>query len=237
MASVNILYWRVLFGLMSASIAATAQSALPEEVRHHESKLNDYFLRDQHRKAQRSFEWLWTHNPTHSQEYFETGVLLYDYLLEEGKEKERAHYRAMLDTLRELTQVDLTTIYEQRFNEYGYHPRPPDRTVDLPPNLTTNYDVAPYYPEGTEALLTCIKSHLRYPKVLRKHGTSAKVFVAFVIKADGSIGHVRMLRGITAEADMQITEAVQLCTPWVPAQKNSQPVSVSVVLPINFAFR
>lgn len=208
-----------------------------QEIQEYERELEHYFRQDKYRKAQKAYEWLWMNNPSHSQLFYQTGILLYDYLLHEGKSSETKHYQQMLDTLKMLTDADKEAIYNQRFSTYGHHSE--NKVDQLPPVpvLAKDYDVAPYYSGGMESFMKHLHDHLTFPNILKGYGTEAKVFVAFVIKADGEIDHVHVLRGITPEVDARIVEVVQGAPAWIPAQKMGEPVPVRVVLPIDFRYR
>jgi TonB family protein len=102
----------------------------------------------------------------------------------------------------------------------------------------TVYTVIPESPEykgGAKAMMSDLRSVMRYPKAARKAGTQGRVFVAFVVDKQGRVRDASVLKGISPECDAESVRAVSTLNNWNPGRLRGKPVAVRFVLPINFA--
>lgn len=206
------------------------------QIDRYENKLKRYFLQDKFERAERAYQWLWMNRPVHDSQYYQTGLLLYDYLLMESEIKRKNHYQEMLDTLKTLTEMDVESAYDRQFEKHNHHID--EEKYHAPSSVVENdYDIAPSYPGGMEALTTYLHGKLDNTELSKYHGKSVRVFVEFIVKANGKIDDVRMLRGISPEVDAQIIEALYSVPAWTPAQKVGKFVPVKMILPINMVRR
>lgn len=98
-------------------------------------------------------------------------------------------------------------------------------------------EVPPVYEGGMEALMKFVKKKLRYPASPRRQGIEGTVFVSFVVNGDGSVTHVKVLRGIHVECDEEAARVISLLPSWKGGKQNGNPVAVRMVLPIKFALQ
>jgi TonB family protein len=76
---------------------------------------------------------------------------------------------------------------------------------------------------------------LRYPDYAVQNGISGKVILQFVVKFDGNIDGVRVLRGVYDLLDKEAIRAVKsIPQQWTPATIRGKPVNAFVVFPIEF---
>ncbi|MCS6969268.1 MAG: TonB family protein [Cytophagales bacterium] len=90
---------------------------------------------------------------------------------------------------------------------------------------------------GYPAYYRYIKNSLEYPEEAKKHNAEGQVFVEFIVRKDGSVTdvHVPPGKGIGYGCDEEAIRVVKQGEKWKPAlNKNGQPVSQRVVLPIKF---
>jgi len=102
---------------------------------------------------------------------------------------------------------------------------------------TTVYVVAqamPRFPGGTEAQIQFLSSHLHFPEKALQHHIAGKVYVTFVVERDGSISHIRVLKGLGYGCDSAAVRAVAEMPRWEPGMTNGKPVRVRYTLPFNF---
>ena len=102
----------------------------------------------------------------------------------------------------------------------------------------TKVTVPPEYPGGTDALVDFLVKNLKYPEKAKKDSIVGKVFVTFVVEADGSVSHVKVLRGIGGGCDEEAVRVVSMMPKWKPGTQggeNAKPVAVQMNLPIQFA--
>jgi TonB family protein len=92
----------------------------------------------------------------------------------------------------------------------------------------------PVWSGGDEARIKFMMENLKYPESAKKKGIQGKVFVTFVIKSDGSVSDVKVLRGVGGGCDEEAVRVVKLMPKWIPGENQGKPVNVQYVLPIKF---
>ncbi len=105
---------------------------------------------------------------------------------------------------------------------------------DMPEPVLMAAEVMPEFPGGVKALQDFIAKHLNYPVFEAENGIEGKVVVQFVVEKDGSIGDVRIVRGMTKGLDM---EAIRVCMKlpnFKPALQRGKPCRVWFTLPVSF---
>lgn len=98
-------------------------------------------------------------------------------------------------------------------------------------------EAPPMYEGGMEALMKFVKKKLRYPASARRQGIEGTVYVSFVVRGDGSITQVTVLRGIHVECDEEAARVISLLPSWKGGKQNGNPVSVRMVLPLKFSLQ
>ena len=94
----------------------------------------------------------------------------------------------------------------------------------------------PEFPGGQEAMMKFISSNINYPEDMAEAGVGGKVFIEFVVRADGSISDVRVLRGIPGgqSLDREAVRVVKAMPKWMPGKQSGKPVDVIYRLPVMF---
>ena len=92
----------------------------------------------------------------------------------------------------------------------------------------------PVFPGGDAAMIEFLQKNMVYPENAKKKGITGKVFVGFVVEANGSITDVKVLRGFDKECDAEAVRLVKLMPKWKPGSDKGKPVRVSFVMPFNF---
>jgi TonB family protein len=98
-------------------------------------------------------------------------------------------------------------------------------------------DEMPEYPGGVAALRTFLANNVKYPIEAAKKGIQGKVFVNFVVEKDGTVGLVKIARGVDPSLDAEAMRVVKLLTNWKPGKQKGEDVRVSYTVPINFALQ
>ena len=83
----------------------------------------------------------------------------------------------------------------------------------------------PIFPGGQAALLQYIASQIRYPKEALENGIHGRVIVQFVVTSTGSVGTVKVVRGIDPELDKEAIRVVKSLPKFTPGKINGQPVN------------
>lgn len=92
----------------------------------------------------------------------------------------------------------------------------------------------PEYEGGLEAMYKFINKNLKYPASARRMNIEGKVFLSFVVDADGSIAEATVLKGISADCDKEALRVIQMMPKWRPGKQSGRPVRVRYNLPIYF---
>lgn len=99
------------------------------------------------------------------------------------------------------------------------------------------YDVVEQKPEftgGQTEFAKYFKESVQYPEEAKKKGIQGKVFVNFIVGADGSISNARVLQAVDPMLDAEALRVVTNMPKWVPGKEKGKEVAVYYNLPVNF---
>lgn len=93
------------------------------------------------------------------------------------------------------------------------------------------------YPGGNEALFKFMGENIKYPKYEEKQNIQGKVIAEFVVKKDGSISDVVILKTVekSKNLDAEVLRVIAKMPKWTPATKNGIPIDSKMTLPVKFA--
>ena len=94
---------------------------------------------------------------------------------------------------------------------------------------------APEFPGGETALLEYLARHTNYPREARRKGITGKVYVSYTVGEDGKVGQVRVLRGLSPDADNEAKRVVANLPRFRPGREYNVPTSFTYTVPIYFA--
>lgn len=111
-----------------------------------------------------------------------------------------------------------------------------DEVDDEPytPPFVKRPEVLPTFCAGEEAMLKKITDNVRYPQMAIDNQISGVVYVTFVVKADGKIGDVTIVRGVDRVLDAEAIRVVKLLDCFNPGMQAGRPVNVPFTIPIRF---
>jgi len=89
--------------------------------------------------------------------------------------------------------------------------------------------------KGLDEFYKHVRDNLKYPEEARKTNTQGRVFVQFVVQADGSVTDIKIIRGIGAGCDEEAIRLVQTSPAWQPARYQGKSVATEMSLPIRFS--
>ena len=95
----------------------------------------------------------------------------------------------------------------------------------------------PSFPGGMEAMYKFLAENIKYPQEAKDKNITGKVYVTFVVEADGSISNPRLLRDIGGGCGQEAIRVVKLMPRWNPGKEKGQPVRVQFNLPVSFSLR
>lgn len=100
--------------------------------------------------------------------------------------------------------------------------------------IFTAVEQMPQFPGGDGELLKYIATHIKYPTMAAENNIQGRVVVKFVVKKDGNVGDVVVIRGKDPDLDKEAQRVVKTLPKFIPGKMNGQSVSVWYTLPINF---
>lgn len=93
------------------------------------------------------------------------------------------------------------------------------------------------YAGGEGARLTFLGKYIKYPQMAKESGISGTVYVEFVVEKDGSIGDVKLIRGIGGGCDQEAMRVVKMMPRWNAAKQRGKEVRVYFTMPIKFVLQ
>lgn len=112
---------------------------------------------------------------------------------------------------------------------------PSQLSQDEPEELVfTVVEEMPVYPGGNEAMYTYLGQNIKYPDVAKANKTQGTVYVTFIIRKDGSVSNVNILRGIGHGCDEEAIRVVEEMPLWKAGKQRGKAVNVQYNLPIKF---
>ena len=95
-------------------------------------------------------------------------------------------------------------------------------------------DVEAEFEGGYDAWKSFLLDELIYPEISIEFNEQGTVYISFVIEQDGSIGEVKVLRGVSRLLDEEAIRVIKKSPKWKPGLINNQPVRTRISIPINF---
>ncbi len=135
----------------------------------------------------------------------------------------------------ETTELPEITVSDKPDSQYSASDTSPVSTTAPSTEIFTVVEQVPEFPGGMAALRQYLASTLHYPDEARQKRREGRVFVQFIIDADGSIQNPRVLKGIGSGCDEEALRVVSAMPKWNPGRQNSRPVNVQFNLPIQFS--
>jgi protein TonB len=80
-----------------------------------------------------------------------------------------------------------------------------------------------------------INENLKYPEIAAENGIAGKVFVSFIIEADGTVSTVKVEKGVDPSLDKEAIRVVESSPKWEPGTQRGNNVRVQYTMPITFS--
>ena len=94
---------------------------------------------------------------------------------------------------------------------------------------------APAFPGGTHAMYKYLADNIKYPDEAKAAGKQGRVMVQFVVRKDGSISDVTVVRSAgDLSLDKEAVRAVSSMPKWNPGTQGGKPVNVQYTIPVQF---
>lgn len=98
-------------------------------------------------------------------------------------------------------------------------------------------DIMPVFPGGDAALLKYIGDSTHYPKEAKAMGIQGKVITRFMVKADGTVSDVAILKGVNPALDEESKRVVSTLPKFTPGKLKGKNVPVWYMVPITFTLK
>lgn len=95
----------------------------------------------------------------------------------------------------------------------------------------------PEYHGGMEALAKFLGDNLKYPHIAKESGILGTVVVQFVVEKDGSVGDVKVIRGLGGGCNEEAIRVISMMPKWTPGKQHSRAVKVSCQIPLIFKLK
>lgn len=159
-------------------------------------------------------------------EWYENGQLKKEASYKAGKQN--GYYLSYWDNgqpKRKESYQDDKLIEGQCFNEKG-------KEIKYFP-----MQVMPEFPGGVDAMMAFLSQTLRFPVSMQMQKVQGIVISQFIVKADGSLSDIKIIRGIHPEGDAEAKCVISKMPKWKPGTLDGEAVPVRFTLPIRFCLR
>ena len=82
-----------------------------------------------------------------------------------------------------------------------------------------------------------VAEHLVYPEIAKENGVQGRVILQFTILRDGSLGNVKVLRGVDSALEKEAVRVVSTSPKWEPGRQRGRAVNVTYTFPVIFQLR
>jgi len=102
------------------------------------------------------------------------------------------------------------------------------------PDFFTVPEIMPSFVGGDEARIRFLRENVVYPDMARRAGIEGTVYVSFIVKADGSITDIVVLKSVGGGCDEEAIRVIKKMPRWNPGMQFNSAVPVKVNMPIRF---
>lgn len=100
--------------------------------------------------------------------------------------------------------------------------------------LFTVVEHPPTYPGGLDKFYEFLGRTIHYPAAAKEKNVQGKVVVRFIVEADGSLSHIKILKDIGYGCGKEAARVMALSPKWNPGVQNGKKVRVQYNVPISF---
>jgi len=92
----------------------------------------------------------------------------------------------------------------------------------------------PSFPGGMEKFYEYLSQNLKYPAEAKANKIQGKVFLSFIVEADGKLNHIHVDRKLGYGTDEEAVRVVEESPNWTPGMLHGKAVRVKYNIPISF---
>jgi protein TonB len=113
-------------------------------------------------------------------------------------------------------------------------PPAPTKQVEVQEEIIEFPDVEASFPGGAAAMQKWISENVQYPQTSIEMNEQGKVYMSFVVEADGSISNIAVERGVSSDLDREAKRLLRQMPAWKPGEAKGKKARTRCRLPINF---
>lgn len=91
------------------------------------------------------------------------------------------------------------------------------------------------FPGGKDAEQAYFSTNMKYPQTAKDNGIEGIVTVMFTVKADGTVGNIKIKRMVDPDLEAEAIRLVKQMPKWTPAEDNGQSVESVAEVNVNFS--
>lgn len=92
----------------------------------------------------------------------------------------------------------------------------------------------PEFPGGAPELYQYLARNIKYPKSAKERKAQGRVISQFVVRKDGSIVDVKIVKGVDADLDAEAVRVISGMPKWKPGMQKGKAVDVKYTVPVTF---
>jgi protein TonB len=111
------------------------------------------------------------------------------------------------------------------------------QTAAAPAKVYTYVEQMPHIPGDNSVIgiVKAIQQRVVYPPNAIREQVQGRIFVSFVVAADGQVQRVAIVKGLRPDCDSAAVWAVRQLPRFEPGLQKGQPVAVAFTAPISFS--
>jgi protein TonB len=102
------------------------------------------------------------------------------------------------------------------------------------PEVFSFVEKMPMFPGGNNEINAWLAKNIVYPEIAKEQGIQGTVSLRFVVRADGTVSDVQVVKSLERNCDQEAVRAVKKMPKWIPGEQNGKPVNVYFSLPVRF---
>lgn len=113
----------------------------------------------------------------------------------------------------------------------------PDNMESTPSEVFVVVEEMPQFPGGDKAMMEFIYNNIVYPAEAKEKNIQGRVTLRFVVNYDGTVGNVKVIRGVDPLLDKEAQRVIESLPVWNPGRQGGMPVNVWYSVPVTFQLK
>ncbi len=104
--------------------------------------------------------------------------------------------------------------------------------TDSPDLIFVDPEIQPQFPGGMDSLRTFIEYNNSWQ--VGRETIVGKVYVEFVVEKDGSVTHIKVVKGLNESCDEEARRLISILPKFKPGEHSGIPARMKMIVPITF---